>query len=521
MASTVMLPRKASRTEENEPFGGTLNAKRRGWTAPLICCASGAYTALCFDSSVCAAFLWFALIPLMRLLNRTEKSAYIAVYSAVFSGTLCCLYYLPVFSLRIEEQAESVAPLILSGLYVLLCVLHTALYTAALFIGFRVAMPSLLRPLWIAFLWATAEYTASLGVFGMPMIRLGLTQTNFAFLIQTASFGGCLWLSFCMAAVNAYAAAFFNADLSKKLRGGGALCAAAIFAFNAFYGACKLSAKTAEADIPVAVVQINAPTADYDGEERFARAIALASDAQNRADLIFFPENTVFGSYAEDDALRDSVQGLADEKNSQIFLGVYGYHGYRLRNSVFTAAPQEDRTDVYSKQRLVPFFENGLENDFTFQIGTERGIFSTAYGNVGILICFESTFSESAADTAAKGAQLLFTAVNDSWFTSDAVLRRHTAQSAMRCAECGRFMVQAANDGQTCIIDSNGRIIGMLPLREAGVLYGNVAFLSELTPYGRFQERWLLFPLIFFTGYFLICRVVLRLIKRKLFYILY
>ena len=143
------------------------------------------------------------------------------------------------------------------------------------------------------------------------------------------------------------------------------------------------------------------------GQGRFEKGMQMAGEAaREKTDLILLPENSVYGSFMEDRKLSGACADITRTSDGYLFLGVYGIHGYELRNSVFMVAPDGSVADVYHKQRLVPFFENGYEKAFDFEVGSERGIFETEYGKVGSMICFESLFTDVASDTVRKGAQL-------------------------------------------------------------------------------------------------------------------
>ena len=137
-------------------------------------------------------------------------------------------------------------------------------------------------------------------------------------------------------------------------------------------------------------------------------------------------------------------------------------HGYQFRNSVFLTTPENELEDVYHKQRLVPLFENGYEREFSLEDGKERGVLQTEYGKLGVMICFESLFSDIARETAAQGAELLVVVTNDSWFKSELPLKRHLAQSVLRAQETGRWLVQAGNTGMTAIVAPDGTVTASL-----------------------------------------------------------
>ncbi|MBC5647641.1 apolipoprotein N-acyltransferase [Christensenella tenuis] len=465
--------------------------KHRRWIERVICAACGIFCALCFDVAGLAPFVWAALAPVFFLLLKNSGERRRVVFCAcIFALAFTLAYYAQILSLDISARAGEASAALLVAAWIGLAALHGAVFAAALSAGVLLKCPCGMRALLCAVLFTGAEWLLGVGALGLPFLRLGLTQWRFLPLTQSAQMFGVLFISFLIVLVNVLIAQAVLGTGRGRMR---YLAAAALVFFANLAGGILVSGGRAEeADTGIAAVQMNVPFWQNEGEGRFEKALALAEkEAGKRPDFILLPENSVYGSFNEEPEISSPVAKLAKESGAYVLTGVYGVHGYQLRNSVFLTAPDGKITDVYHKQRLVPFFENGYERKFSFTDGKERGIFETDCGMVGVMICFESLFPDIASETAAGGAELLVVATNDSWFKSDVPLARHLAQSVFRAQETGRWLVQVGNTGMTAIVSPTGEIAASLEAGTDGVLVGNVAFRREKTGYLILGDWWL------------------------------
>ncbi|MCG3196384.1 MAG: Apolipoprotein N-acyltransferase [bacterium] len=146
------------------------------------------------------------------------------------------------------------------------------------------------------------------------------------------------------------------------------------------------------------------------------------------------------------------------------------------------AAPQSAPIRVYDKARLLPFGEYvPLGNLFTFiqRFVENRGggafsggalgrVLETRFGEIGPLICFESTHPGLARRAVLNGAHLLVNLTNDAWFLDTAAAPQHALQCHFRAIETGRAVARAANTGLSGVYLPDGnRIAALPPWKEA------------------------------------------------------
>jgi apolipoprotein N-acyltransferase len=142
---------------------------------------------------------------------------------------------------------------------------------------------------------------------------------------------------------------------------------------------------------------------------------------------------------------------------------------------------------IYIKTRLVPF---GEYIPFRQQLGWLTKISKAAGSNmipgpgahllyatdrtgkplpIGVLICFESAFPDMSRVDTDKGAQLIVYQSETSTFQGTWGPDQHASLGAVRAAETGRPVVQAALTGDTVAYDARGRLLAWMGQSAHGV----------------------------------------------------
>ncbi len=152
----------------------------------------------------------------------------------------------------------------------------------------------------------------------------------------------------------------------------------------------------------------------------------------------------------------------------------------------------------YYKQHLVPFGEYFPVPAFVrrwlrlmslpyddFTAGSPRQpLLSAAGEKLALSICYEDAFGSQQLK-ALRQATLLVNVTNNAWYGDSTAPHQHLQIARMRALEAGRFLVRAANDGITAVVNPRGKVVARLPQFQQGVLRANVQPMSGLTPYAR------------------------------------
>jgi apolipoprotein N-acyltransferase len=109
---------------------------------------------------------------------------------------------------------------------------------------------------------------------------------------------------------------------------------------------------------------------------------------------------------------------------------------------------------------------------------------------IGVLICFESAFPDMSRYDADHGARLIVYQTSDSTFQGSWALAQHASLGALRAAETGRPVVQAALTGDSAAFDPRGRLLGWLDRSRRGALVVRLALppAAARTPFDRLGD---------------------------------
>lgn len=163
----------------------------------------------------------------------------------------------------------------------------------------------------------------------------------------------------------------------------------------------------------------------------------------------------------------------------------------------------------YTKTRLVPFGEYiplrpllgwlhlvSKAASVNRTKGTGLTVLTAGGIRFGPLTCFESSFPDMARTVVVRGAQLVVYQSSTSSFQGSYAQEQQAALLAVRAAETGRPVVQAALTGDSTAYDAAGRRIAILPSTARQSLTVTVPLATSDTPYDRFGNTLLLVPLL-------------------------
>ena len=432
---------------------------------------AGVLPALAFPAPNLEFVAWFGLVPGM-LLFRSAPSAREAAVRGWWFGTGFLL-----------ASLDWLAPNLGPGLLLI------AVFIGALWTIFGAATWGLLRPpitplralaalAVVPSCWLVADWVRSWQGFGGPWAVYGASQWQHPAILALAALGGVWLVGFALVAANTgILIALAARPIPVRLIG----AACALIALAAGPAAFALtSASPVSRHVTIALVQpgvVHNPKVSVDASQR------LSADLRgDNADLIVWGESSVAYdlSLAKYAPLLHQLERLSAADGAQLLVN---------QDSV---APDGDKSKValligsngvdgrYIKTRLVPF---GEYIPFRQELGWLTKISKAAAQNmvpgtgarvlhvtmpngqppltIGVLICFESAFPDMSRVDTDHGAQLIVYQTSDStwqasWEWAEA---QHAALSALRAAETGRPVVQAALTGDSVAFDARGRLL--------------------------------------------------------------
>jgi apolipoprotein N-acyltransferase len=326
--------------------------------------------------------------------------------------------------------------------------------------------------------WLAADWLRAQGELGFPWLHLGYSQWNVLPVLQLATLSGVSAASLWVAAWNGLALALVTAPREGRARAAlaTALLVVAVLPFLAWGRLPRGRADSAR----VGLVQGNIPGAvKWSGKSEDAtlgKFLALSREAIARgARFVVWPE-TATGAYLRQNyEQRLRLQSFVDSTEVALLAGYpdYRFTGpttYLSWNAAGVFWPQTGLGPQYAKMHLVPFgekmpFESLLPALGKIQLGqaewtagVDPSPLPTPLGPAGVLVCYESIFTDPARAEVLRGATWLVVITNDEWFGRSGALGQHAAMSVFRAVEHRVPLARCANTGLTLVVDPYGRV---------------------------------------------------------------
>ncbi|HEY1919519.1 MAG TPA: apolipoprotein N-acyltransferase [Streptosporangiaceae bacterium] len=488
----------------------------RALTRPVryLSLVAGALPVLAFPAANLEFVAWFGLVPGL-LLIRAAPGRREAAVRGWWLGTgflLAGMYWL----------APSIGP----GL------LLVAVVLGALWTGVAVSTWTLLRsplnlPRALAALvvvpsfWLVLEWIRSWQALGGPWNVLGASQWQHPAILALAAVGGVWLVSFAIVAANVGIVIVLVSG-RLGLRALGALATAVVIAAGPVAFALTPAAPAVR-QVTLALVQ---PGVKRNPASRINDSLALSAalapptgntqpdsgppgstaSRAGRAGLIVWGESSVYYLQPGGPLLRH-IEALAASTGAEILVNQDSVHDGKKTKVAVLVGPH-GITGEYVKTRLVPF---GEYIPFRQQLSWLTSISRAAPVNmtpgtgahvlqatipgqrpltIGVLICFESAFPDMSRVDTDHGAQVIIYQTSDVTFQDTWALAQHASLGALRAAETGRPVVQAALTGDSAAFDSRGRLLSWFGSSRDGVdlVHLSLPAASVRTPYDRFGD---------------------------------
>ncbi len=371
-------------------------------------------------------------------------------------------------------------------------------------------------------IWYLLETARAVVLSGFPWLTLSAAFAPWPFLIQGASILGAFGLGGLLVGLTCLPAAAPPGNRRALLIG--SLAGFALLA-GAGIARLRIEPQAQGAPLVVTLVQGNMDQGlKWTPElQRFttARYLDLSLGALLRRPdtrLVVWPETAMPYDFERRPDLNGAVRTFVRDHGVGLLLGTVGQEGVQslehprplLFNRACLVLPGEGSgkgigtlAGRYDKEHLVPFgeylppwpglafLEPLLQGVGTFTPGRSAvppalPALSFSEGPseplvLGVLICYETIFPESARRRAAEGAVLLVNLSNDAWFGRTAAPEQHLQLSVLRAVEQGRYLARATNTGVSAFVDPYGRTLLSGGLFRAETLTAEVRPVTEHT----------------------------------------
>lgn len=238
-----------------------------------------------------------------------------------------------------------------------------------------------------------------------------------------------------------------------------------------------------------------------DGHTRlYPVEIMISQDLAKRgADVVVWPEGHKFGYFYRQE-IRNAFHQYAKEMNMPMVI-----HDKGREDRLIAGAPKASRNSailiqadgtyggIYHKRYLVAFGEYYPFEEYYQPIkkalGIGRGLtagehvitFEAAGMKIQPLICYESMFSSFTAKSLEEDGKgrVIFYQSNDGWYGQGAQTAQHRSSSVLRAVENRVPVAHVINDGQSHVINPNGRYAFLAPHWERGGYLAEMPYDAE------------------------------------------
>ncbi|MBI4425645.1 MAG: hypothetical protein HY554_18080 [Elusimicrobia bacterium] len=419
---------------------------------------------------------WIGLAPLLSAVRRAPSARAAANLGAVAG----LAFYPAALHWLLKPFGAAAVPF-----WFVFC-LWLALFAAAYWRLVRAAPKgtrgALLQVAGAAALWTGIEYFRSeVWPLECSWLALGYSATAFSPLLQPASVVGVYGLSGAMAAANAAWV------LALEGRRWPAAAAAAAAVAAGLWGAARVEESATQPPegrrLEVALVQDES----YDLD----RMVRMSLGSGVRGGLWVWPEYGLTVPQGGEERMLGLLRRVLQGPASTAVLGAAIFPDDpkdSIENFAWVLSPTGRLEGRYDKSHPIPF----MESRHLRPNPTPLPVRSSA-GALGLLLCYDLDFEDTARRLAREGAELLVVPNLDPAQWGPWQHRQHSDMSAARAVETGLWLVRAASSGHSQIIDPAGRTLSELDFGVSGALAGEAYLRTARTPYA--VLGWLLAPL--------------------------
>lgn len=338
----------------------------------------------------------------------------------------------------------------------------------------------------VALLWVAIEWLRAWGPFGVTGGDLGYSQVHMLPLIQIASFTSVYGVSFLLVLFNVAAAQFM---LDRK-RWKTFLLSLILILVAVVYGYFVMGQNVDQAGpgIKFSIIQPNIAQEDKLNTAKVLSTFELQEKlsncaAQDKPDIIIWPETAVFSYLLRDSHLLPRIKQLARDTQAWLVFGTPHYSDGKAYNSIVSMSPQGEIISRYDKQHRVPFGEYLPFRAMLYPLLKRVGYYETEFSsnpnpnslkvgdlNIAAAICFESTFPGLIKQRVKQDSDFILLLTNNAWFNDSSALYFHLNAGIFRAVENRRYFIQVGNTGISAVIDPYGRVLYQSKTNQQEVL---------------------------------------------------
>ncbi|HYB86051.1 MAG TPA: apolipoprotein N-acyltransferase [Streptosporangiaceae bacterium] len=457
---------------------------------------AGALPVLAFPAPNLEFLAWFGLVPGLLIMRASPSAREAGVRGWWFgAGFIFAAHY---WLLPNIGPALLLVAVVMGALWIPVAVSTWALLrppvTAARALAALAVVPSY---------WLVIEWIRSWQGFGGPWALLGASQWQHPAVLALAAVGGVWLVSFAIVAANVGIVILLAAGHTPVRLLGAAATAVVIAAGPVAFALTPPPHPSRFLTVTLVQpgIQHN-PQVRVNASERISGGLRALHPG-----LIVWGESSIAYDLRTAPRLLARLEALSAADGAQILVNQDSQTPAGKTKVAVLVGPR-GIVATYTKTRLVPF---GEYIPFRQQLGWLTKISKAAPANmipgtgakviqitapggqhipVGVLICFESAFPDMSRVDARRGAQLIVYQTSDSTFQGSWAPAQHASLGALRAAETGRPVVQAALTGVSAAYDAQGRLLASMGTADRGLVTVRLGLTpaAVLTPFDRIGD---------------------------------
>ena len=475
----------------------------------LSCLVSGLLLKNSFNRLEQFAWVVISFTILIKLLNNClnineSKAPFNIGFIFGFGYFLSTLYW-------ISESSKCVGMSNLGYIAVLFLVLYLSVYPAFVcYCSVRFATDKFNLVLYFSIFWTISEYLRGTLLTGFPWNLLGYSIYKVPYFSQIADIFGIYGVSFLIILIVSLCS-------NKKYIVHGVVLFTSIIVYGYYkveiYSGYTIPIKQND----IILIQPSIPQEKKLNHEFFWENIELQiklSNIKNKyfnnKKLIIWPEAAVNIPINTNLFLVNYLSNQLTDNNTLLITGADRQENSKNYNSVVIINNKHSIIRYYDKRHLVPggefisewLLNLGLKNLTAGMSNFSTGVVSNTirlegYSPFDVVICYEIIFPHHIMDSP-NASEWILNISNDAWFKQTDGPYQHIKAACFRAIEQGRAIARCANNGISCIINCNGKILQKLNTDTVGIIHYKMPLKYQSTIYSKYGNITILFILSVF-----------------------
>lgn len=459
---------------------------RAASTVIALTVLAGVLTALLFPPYACWWLAPLALVPLLLALRRTATVRGAGYVMLLYGGTVTVIAL--GWLTHIFGTAVLGIGILISLPWILFGLAYRTLSLRAHWLWLLLMTPVL----WVAVDWLRCEGW----YFRFSWLQLGVTPVTWPGASVLYPLVGVYGVTFLLVLLNA---AF--AELVIRVRPWpwliGSCALGGLVVCGAGWGISRQVKPLHESGAPVKTLLVQAEFAGINVLKRLSYA-----HPEVRPRLVAWPESAV-GEYLTAPKsppacnARRVIQTLAQDLQATVVVGCKDHTPAGVRcdwlrrrgmlrtgdgelyyNAATIFGPDGTVRGTYHKHYPVQFFADGVP-------GRTFPTFASPAGRLGVAICYDFDYAQTALQLTRHGAEILVTPTMDAVHWTALQHVQHLCIAQARAAEVQRWVVRPTSSGVTAIIGPDGRVTTASTTMDVGIVTGTVYARTQQTLYTR------------------------------------